>query len=757
MSARRPVRVLQVVQRFLPELGGTETHVAEVTRRLVGRTDVEVTVLATDRSGTLPATDTVDGVPVLRRRSWPEHSDLYFSPGIARVIADGRWDVVHFQGVHTLVPLVGMLAARRAAVPYVLTFHSGGHSSAGRSAVRGLQWRVLTPLLAGASRLVAVSRFEQRRFAAITGIDPERFTIIQNGGALPPVPDGVVPVAGRIVSSGRLERYKGHHRAIEALPLLRRTVPQAHLVILGSGGYEQALRELAEQLGVADHVRIEHLPPADRSAMALELARAQVMAALSEYEAHPVGVMEAVALGLPVLGAHVAGTGDFVEDGQVTGIALSSTAAEVATALAALMSAHPAGRTRPAPTWTLPTWEECADALARVYRETADAVPAPPARPTVVHVITSLTTGGAERQLEAVTAGSARRSTTVALYEGGPVADAMRARGQDVQVLGMGGWRKVLAVPRLALRLRRLRPDVVHVHLLAAQLWGIPAARLAGVRTVVSSEHSLMADTIENRPLTGWLRWLYLALEGLTSGTVAVSGATRERLVGWGVAAERISVVDNGIDFEALVADPGARNRVRDELQVASGVQLVGAVGRLEEVKRFPQLLRALAPTLARDRRELVLVGDGPLRAPLRTLAEELGVGSAVHVVGPRGDVPAVLAALDVLVSPSRDETFGMAVVEGLGAGLPVVHAQCPALEALRSPPAWALPLPVVGTEAEEATAIRAQVDAALAMVPPDGSSRFPVPTELEQRYGIAATVAALDALHVRLSGTTTG
>src|SRR5664280_256424 len=187
-------------------------------------------------------------------------------------------DLVHFQEVHTFVPILGMLAARQARLPYVLTFHTGGHSSPVRSWLRGTQWKLLTPLLRKASRLIAVSRFERRRFEEATGINPAHFVVIQNGGALPPLVDPVTPVPGRIVSSGRLERYKGHHRVIEALPILRSSLPDAHLVILGSGPYEHELR-----LEVADHVSID---PRDRGSMARELASAQTLAASSDYEAY---------------------------------------------------------------------------------------------------------------------------------------------------------------------------------------------------------------------------------------------------------------------------------------------------------------------------------------------------------------------------------------------------------------------------------------------------------------------------------------
>ncbi len=367
----RPLRVLHVVHRFLPELGGTETHVAQVTQRLAMRPDLDVTILTTDRSGTLPAHEEVNGVPVIRRRAWPRNRDYYYAPGIAREIKTGDWDLIHFQGVHTLVPVLGMMAARRAGIPYVLTFHSGGHSSAGRSAMRGPQFRAMTPLLRKSARLIAVSRFERNRFSAATGIGQEHFVVIGNGGALPPAAAGESAIAGRIVSSGRLEHYKGHHRAIEAMPAILKEIPEASLLILGSGPYEGELRSLAERLGVADVVEIRHLPPADRSAMARELARASVMAALSSYEAHPVGVMEAVASGLPVLGFDVAGIGDLVQDGLVEGLAPDADTEEVAAALATMLRITAAAGPRTRPEVELPTWEACAEGLAAVYREVA--------------------------------------------------------------------------------------------------------------------------------------------------------------------------------------------------------------------------------------------------------------------------------------------------------------------------------------------------------------------------------------------------
>lgn len=373
----------------------------------------------------------------------------------------------------------------------------------------------------------------------------------------------------------------------------------------------------------------------------------------------------------------------------------------------------------------------------------------------VVHVITTLTTGGAERQLEWITAHTAHDPQVIALYQAGAVAESIERAGVPVHVLGMDGWRKALAVPRLARLIRRLRPDVVHVHLLAAQLWGIPAARLAGVRTVVSTEHSLMDGSIENRPLTGWLRRLYLALERLTARTVAVSATTRDRLVRWGVPADRITVIDNGIDFAGLRFSPAGRDRVRAELGIGAPAVVLGAVGRLEPVKRFPELLDALAGTMRPGELELVIAGDGPLLADLRRQAASRGVADAVHLLGPRTDVPDVLSAVDAMVSPSRDETFGMAVVEALAAGLPVAYAQCPALDQLPDVPGWAVALAGPGGPAEavsEGDSLRAAVEKLQALRGPEpGAVRFPVPETLVQAYGIASTSQSLDALYTDL------
>lgn len=311
-----------------------------------------------------------------------------------------------------------------------------------------------------------------------------------------------------------------------------------------------------------------------------------------------------------------------------------------------------------------------------------------------LHIITGLGVGGAEQQLRLLLRHLPAECDVVTLTNPGPVAEGLTADGVRVIHLGMSGNRDLGAVPRLAGLIRGGRYDLVHTHLFRACLYGRVAARLAGTRAVVATEHSLGDSQMEGRPLTPGVRALYLTGERLGRATVAVSPSVAERLSRWGVPRQRIHVVPNGIDAERFRFDPRARIAVRRQLGLPDEAFVVGGVGRLAPGKRFDVLLRAVA-ALPQDVRVL-LVGGGPEEAGLRALADQLGVNDRVLFVGEQPYVaasasegagatglPGFLAAMDVLASPSPEEAFGLAVVEGLAAGLPVLYVRCPAVEDL--------------------------------------------------------------------------
>lgn len=293
----------------------------------------------------------------------------------------------------------------------------------------------------------------------------------------------------------------------------------------------------------------------------------------------------------------------------------------------------------------------------------------------VLHVITGLAAGGAEHQLRLLLPHLGAESEVVTLTNAGSVATAIRAAGIPVTDLGMRGNRDLGALPRLVRHIRRGRYDVVHTHLYRACVYGRLAARLAGVRTIVATEHSLGETRIEGRPLTRGVRVLYRASELLGSHTIAVSSPVADRLARWGV--RRVTVIPNGIDAADVAFDEGLRGLTRALLGLRGTERVVGAVGRLEPGKRFDVLVRAMPGLDA----TLLVVGAGPERAALEALAAE--VGARVVFAGEVSDIRPLLCAMDVLAAPSAEETFGLAVLEALGCGLPVVYGSAPALEAL--------------------------------------------------------------------------
>ncbi|CAL9442983.1 glycosyl transferase [Streptomyces sp. DH-12] len=307
-----------------------------------------------------------------------------------------------------------------------------------------------------------------------------------------------------------------------------------------------------------------------------------------------------------------------------------------------------------------------------------------------LHIITGLGVGGAEQQLRLLLRHLPVDCDVVTLTNPGPVAEGLRADGVRVLHLGMAGNRDVGVLPRLVRVIRSGGYDLVHTHLYRACVYGRPAARMAGVRAVVATEHSLGDSQMEGRALTQGVRALYLASERLGSATVAVSPTVADRLKRWGVPAPRIEVVPNGIELDRFRFDPRRRERTRRRLGLPDGAFVVGGVGRLAPGKRFDVLVRALA-ALPEDC-WLLLVGGGPEEHVLRRTAHEAGVSGRVLFTGerpavpdgsPGPDLPSLTSAMDLFASPSTEEAFGLAVVEALAAGLPVLYGSCPAIEDL--------------------------------------------------------------------------
>lgn len=355
------MHVAMACARFAPFTGGTETHVAEVAERLSKR-GVTVTVLTTEVPGAR-GVELRNGVEIRRFSRLDSMGDLYIAPGIARAIDRGGFDLIHVQGVHTAVPLFALRAAQRRGTPTVLTFHTGGYSGWLRPRLRDTQWRLLRPYLRQVDRLVAVCEHEVELFSARLGIPRGQIRLIRNGTeAAQPSPDppdvGGDPL---ILSVGRLEHYKGHHRVLGAMPSVLERAPGAHVGIVGSGPYERKLRRLVAKLGIDGAVTFCSYGFDHRDQLSALMASADVVALLSDYEAHPVSVLEAASLGVPIVVAEGSGLSELARDGLARSVPVDAAPSVVAKVLveASLRTDSPA----------LPwhDWDQCAGQLLELY------------------------------------------------------------------------------------------------------------------------------------------------------------------------------------------------------------------------------------------------------------------------------------------------------------------------------------------------------------------------------------------------------
>jgi glycosyltransferase involved in cell wall biosynthesis len=253
----------------------------------------------------------------------------------------------------------------------------------------------------------------------------------------------------------------------------------------------------------------------------------------------------------------------------------------------------------------------------------------------------------------------------------GRIAAQLEAAGVPVATLDMADADSLAQLARgtLALwrRIRGRRVDVVQSFLPRANVMSRVANRFGARARHVSCERS--TDFNRSRQVQRLNRWT----APWTDRVLAVSSAVRDVVVHRdGLPEERVSVLGNGLDLDALDAVP--RVDVRGELGLPPEALLLCSVGRLVRDKGHAYLLQAFAQGLERwPAAHLVLVGEGPEEARLRDDTSRLRLDGRVHFLGFREPVAAVLKGCDVFVLPSLEEGFPVTVLEAMACGLPVV------------------------------------------------------------------------------------
>lgn len=224
---------------------------------------------------------------------------------------------------------------------------------------------------------------------------------------------------------------------------------------------------------------------------------------------------------------------------------------------------------------------------------------------------------------------------------------------------------------RLRSLLRDIEPDLVHCHGSKAAL----VARLAvGSRSPLPVLYTVHGASAPGSPVLGALVALMeRGLAARTTGYIAVSKVVAGGLRRWGVPPDRVAVIYNGIAVERFAGLPD-RAEAKRMLGLDPQRPLVGMVARAVWEKG-PDIFVRAAALVARRRPDcrFLLAGSGPALEETRRLAGALGVGGSFLFLGHRGDVPLLLAAMDVFVQPSRSEGLGVGILEAMAAGRAVV------------------------------------------------------------------------------------
>jgi len=316
------MNVVEVSPLFFPYIGGVETHVHEVSKRLA-KAGVNVRIFTTDPTGELPKKDLVDGIEVFRFRSFTPKRLYYFSPDLYLALRRLRdVDLIHVHGFPEFPSIAGALAKDKNGKPLILTPHYGGYTV---HTIGTSTWRTLTKkfynrwpgkyLFHKHDVVVAVSQFEKEVIKETFGMEETGVKCIPNGITI----EKIAPTTRKnresrnLLYVGRLEKYKGIHFLLKGFSKIE-GLPDAQLVIVGRGPYKQDLISLAENLKISKSVKFmgyvsdQELPEIYSSS--------NVFVTLPQQEVFGIALVEAMAYGLPVIATNVGGIPEIVQTGK---------------------------------------------------------------------------------------------------------------------------------------------------------------------------------------------------------------------------------------------------------------------------------------------------------------------------------------------------------------------------------------------------------------------------------------------------------
>lgn len=344
------MKILQVTPRYPPQSGGVETHVKEISERLVRRGH-EVTVVTGDAGGNVATREMRNGVAVRRNHGVAPGGAFHVSPGVAQSVQKLNAELVHAHNYHSLPVLFAALSVGDAR--FVITPHyHGGSASDLRNRLHSLYRPLGKWALRRADTVVAVSKWEAKQLADDFRVDA---TVVPNGLNVARFADANPEERSQpyLLCVGRLEEYKGVQHAIMALP----SIPDYDLLVAGNGAYRDELERSAREAGVAS--RVTFLDYVDSDRLPGLYAGAEAFLALSSFEAYGMTVGEALAAGTPCVVRERGALVEWADRDGVVGVDSVSPEA-VAKAVAVALTQVPQPE-------SLPTWDAVVEDLCAVF------------------------------------------------------------------------------------------------------------------------------------------------------------------------------------------------------------------------------------------------------------------------------------------------------------------------------------------------------------------------------------------------------
>jgi glycosyltransferase involved in cell wall biosynthesis len=302
----------------------------------------------------------------------------------------------------------------------------------------------------------------------------------------------------------------------------------------------------------------------------------------------------------------------------------------------------------------------------------------------VAHIIKVTQVAGAEHHLLTLLSGLRGRdidARLILLVEPGNdmrvYVDQVSGRGIPVDRLTIHHDLDPGLYVQLGRHLKTLQPDVVHTHLLHADLYGIPAAKWRRIPVIISSRHN---DNAFRRRTP--IKQLNQFLWRMADAGIAISDSiARFTVEVEGAPKSKIHRIYYGLEAAKPLDRNAARAAILQELGLPDDATLVGIVCRLTEQKGVTYGLQAFAKIAEQfPQTHLLVVGDGLLRSALETEASALGLKNRIHFLGWRNDTPTLMAALDILLAPSLWEGFGLVFLEAMAQAVPIIATNVSAI-----------------------------------------------------------------------------